>query len=70
MFVIPGEECALQHLLLVCDLVHTIERIVKRKFNPRLRTWNLRDPAVAKDFAISFKLTAAQVRNFPNVEKI
>ena len=72
MSVIPGEECALQHHLLVCDLVHTIRRSVKQKFNPRLQTWKLRDPAVAKEFAISLnaKLTAAQIMNFPNVEEI
>ena len=70
--VIPGEECALQHHLLVCDLVQTIRRSVERKFNSRLRTWKFRDPAVAKEFAISLnaKLTAAQVMNFPNVEEI
>ena len=70
--VIPGVEGALQHHLLVCDLVHTIRRSVKRKFNPHLRTWKLRDPAAAKVFAISLnaKLTAAQVMNFPNVEEI
>ena len=70
--IILGKKCALQHHLLVCDLVHTIRRIVKRKFNPRFRTWKLREPAVAKEFAISLnaKLTAAQVMNFPNVEEI
>ena len=70
--VIPGEECALQHHLFVCDLVHTIRRSLKRKFNPRLRTWKLRDPAVAKEFAIflNAKLTATQVMNFPNVEEM
>ena len=69
--VIPGEECALKHHLLVCDLVHTKRRSVKRKFNPRLRTWKLRDITVAKEFAIflNAKLTAAQVMNFPNVEE-
>ena len=69
--VIPGQERELQHHLLVCDLVHTIRRSVKRKFKPRLRTWKLRDPAVAKEFAIylNAKLTAAQVMNFPNVEE-
>ena len=46
--VIPGEECALQHHLLVCGLVQIIRRSVKWKFNPRLRTWKLRDLAVAK----------------------
>ena len=62
----------LQHHLLVCDLVHTIQKSVKRKFNPRLRTWKLRGPAVAKELAISLnaKLTAAQIMNFPNVEEI
>ena len=70
--VIPREECALQHHLLVCDLVHIIRRSVKLKFNPRLRTWKLRDPAVTKEFAISLnaKLTAAKVMNLPNVEEI
>ena len=70
--VIPGEECVLQHHLLVCVFVHTIRRSVKRKFNSRLRTSKLRDPAVAEEFAISLnaKLTAAQVMNFPNVDEI
>ena len=70
--VISGEECALQHHLFVCALIHTIRRSVKRKFNSRLRTWKLRDSAVAKEFAISLnaKLTAAQIMNFPNVEEI
>ena len=70
--VFSREKCALQYHLLVCDLVHTIRRSMKRKFKSCLQTWKLRDPVVAKKFAIflNAKLTAAQVRNFLNVEKI
>ncbi|CAH1263777.1 Hypp2763 [Branchiostoma lanceolatum] len=52
--VIPGEECARQHQLLVCDFVVRSPAVRKRKFTPRLRTWKLRDPAVARKFQETF----------------
>ena len=39
--VMPGEECALQHHLLVCELKITTSKIKKRNFSPQLRTWKL-----------------------------
>ena len=53
--VIPGEECASQHRLLVCDFKVHIPPQKKRKFVPRLRTWKLRDPATASKFYGAFK---------------
>ena len=53
--VIPGEECLLQHRLLVCVFRVTSLPKPKRRFTPRLRTWKLRDPACAADFETAFK---------------
>ena len=53
--VIPGEECASQHRLLVCDLRVYIPRPRKRRFVPRLRAWKLRDPATAAKFHGAFR---------------
>ena len=39
--VIPGEECARQHHLLICELNITTPKIKKRNFSPRLRTRKL-----------------------------
>ena len=56
--VIPGEECALQHRLVVCDFTVHIPASKKRKFTPRLRSWKLRDPEVANKFREAFLLKA------------
>ena len=53
--VIPGEEVAAQHFLLVCDFRVSMPADRNRKFVPRLRTWKLRDPAVADRFANTFR---------------
>ena len=53
--VIPTEECVQQHNLLICDFAVCIPSAKKRKFTPRIRTWKLRNPAVAKDFQDTFK---------------
>ena len=60
--VIPGEECALQHHLLVCDLKIITPKIKKRNFSPRLRTWK-RDPDIINKFTPIFntKLEATQI---------
>ena len=42
--VIPGEEVALQHQLLVCDMMIDMPPQIKRKFTPRPKVWKLRDP--------------------------
>ena len=42
--VIPGEEVALQHQLLVCDMKFDVPPKPKRKFTPRLKVWKLTDP--------------------------
>ena len=39
--VIPGEEVALQHQLLVCDMRIDVPPNSKRKFTPRLKVWKL-----------------------------
>ena len=57
--VIPGEECATQHRLLVCDLQVQLPPPKKSKFSPRLRTWKLRDPAIASSFSEVFRLKIA-----------
>ena len=41
--MIPGEEVALQHQLL-CDMRISEPPKSKRKFTPRLKVWNLKDP--------------------------
>ena len=39
----PGEEVALQHQLLVCDMMIDMLPQIKRKFTPRPKVWKLRD---------------------------
>jgi len=41
--VIPGEECAPQHRLLVGDFTIALPPTTRRKFVPRCRTWKLRE---------------------------
>ena len=69
--VIPGEECASQHQLLVCDLRVQPPPPKKRKFAPRLRTWKLRDPATVSRLHEVFRLkigSAVQHSKSPSVE--
>ena len=42
--VIPFEECAQQHNLLVCDFTVCIPKAKMRRFTPRIRIWKLKDP--------------------------
>ena len=37
--VIPGEEVALQHQLLVCDMMIDMPHQIKPKFTPRPKVW-------------------------------
>ena len=57
--VIPGEECASQHRLLVCDLRVKSPPTKQRKPLPRLRTWKLRDPVNATRFSETFRTKVA-----------
>ena len=53
--VIPLEECVRQHNLVDFDIAVHIPAVKKRKFTPRIRTWKLRDPAVASRFQKVFQ---------------
>ena len=53
--VIPLEECAQQHNLVVCDFTVGLPVVKKRKFTPRIRTWKLRDPTVQEEFQATFR---------------
>ena len=48
--VIPGEEVALQHQLLVCDKRIDVSPKSKHKFTPRLKVWKLKDPQTSNHF--------------------
>ena len=70
--VIPGEECTLQHHILVRELKITASKIKKRNFNPRLRTWKLHDPNIINKFTPIFntKLEATQIDPSPGIKEI
>ena len=53
--MIPGEEVALQHQLLVCDMMIDMPPQIKHKFTPRLKVWKLRDPQTCSRFQEVFK---------------
>ena len=53
--VIPGEEVALQHQLLVCDMIIDMPPQINRKFTPRPKVWKLRDPQTCSRFQEVFK---------------
>ena len=48
--VIAGEECALQHQLLVCDLTIKATKEAKKPFIPKRRVWKLKDATVREEF--------------------
>ena len=52
--VIPAEECAQQHHIVVCDLMVKLPKEKKRRFVPRIRTWKLRDKTIADTFQTTF----------------
>ena len=70
--VITGEECALQHQLLVSELKITTPKKKKCNFSPRLRTWKLCDPDIINKFTPIFntKLEATQIDPSPDIEEI
>ena len=53
--MIPGEEVALQHQLLVCDMMIDMPPQIKRKFTPRPKVRKLRDPQTCSRFQKVFK---------------
>ena len=56
MKAIPGEEVALQHHLLVCDMRLDVPPKPKHRFTPRLKVWKLTDPQRRNYFQEVFKL--------------
>ena len=48
--VIPGEECASQHSLVVCDFSVVLPRQRKSKFVPRIKLWKLQDATIREEF--------------------
>ena len=65
--VIPGEEVALQHQLLVCDMRSDVPPKPKHKFKPRLKVWKLTDPQRRNHFQEVFKFHVSASAGFPNV---
>ena len=53
--VIPGEECATQHRLLTCDIMVTTPPKACHKFQPKLRTWKLKDAEYQWKFQQAFE---------------
>ena len=64
--VIPGEEVALQHQLLVCDMRLDVPPKPKRKFTPRLKVWKLTDPQRRNNFRAIFKLHVSGSAGVPD----
>ena len=54
--VIPGEEVALQHQLLVCDMRIDVPPKSKCKVTPRLKVWKLKDYQTSNHFQEVFNL--------------
>ena len=54
--MIPGEEVALQHQLLVCDMRNDVPPKSKHKFTPRLKVRKLKDPQMSTHFQEVFNL--------------
>ena len=54
--VIPGEEVALQHQLLVCYMRIDVPPKSTGKFTPRIKVWKLKDPQTSNYFQDIFNL--------------
>ena len=63
--VIPGEEVALQHQLLVFDIRFSVPPKPKRKFMPHLKVWKLTDPHGRNHFQEVFSLHASASAGVP-----
>ena len=61
MTVIPGEEVALQHQLLVCDMSFD----VPPKPTPRLKVWKLTNPQRRNNFQEVFNLHVSASAGVP-----
>ena len=61
-----GEEVALQHQLLVCDMKFDVPPKPKRKFTPRLKVWKLTDPQRRNHFQEVFKLHVSASAGVPD----
>ena len=50
---------------MVCDFSVRIPKVKSRKFKPRIRTWKLKDPAIANQFCDAFRtnVTRAAAEN-------
>ena len=68
--VIPGEEVALQHQLLVCDMMIDMPPQIKGKFTPRPKVWKLRDPQTCSRFQEVFKAHVSAVEAATTTEEI
>ena len=64
--VISGEEVALQHELLVCDMRLDVPPKPKCKFTPRLKVWKLTDPQRRNHFQEVFKLHVSASAGVPD----
>ena len=64
--VIPDEEVALQHQLLVCDMRFDVPPKPKRNFTPRLKVWKLTDPQRRNLFQEVFKLHVSASAGVPD----
>ncbi|EDO29120.1 predicted protein, partial [Nematostella vectensis] len=65
--VVPNEECALQHKLVICDTFLKFSKKRRQVFTPRLRVWKLRDPGIKVKFLNEVKagLDSADARTDP-----
>ena len=61
--VIPGEEVALQHQLLVCDMIIDMPPQIKRKFTPRPKVWKLKRSSNVYPIPGSLQGTCARCGN-------
>ena len=59
--VIPSEECAPQHKLLIGELQVKQQKLHPKSYTPKLRSWKLKEPTVQEDFK---QLFASKVEGF------
>ena len=59
--VIPGEECASQHKIVVAVLRIPPIKKVKKQFEPRIKVWKLLNPDVKARFSEKFKMVQQKI---------
>ena len=64
--VIPGQEVAQQHQLLVCDMRFSVPPKSRRKFTSRLKVWKLTDPQRRNHFQEVFNLYVSASAGVPD----